>query len=69
VCLPVAPDGVLSHWKKHLPENAASEKYAKQMPSGFTYFDCHSMVLSTKKFIKFFQHLRAARSGSVKSNR
>jgi len=37
VYLPVAPDGVLSYWKKHLPENPASEKYAKQMPSGCTH--------------------------------
>jgi len=30
-----------SHIRNKLPENAASEKYAKQMPSGFTHFYCH----------------------------
>jgi len=56
VFLPVAPDGVPSYWKKHLPENAPSEKYAKQMPSGFTHFYCHRVVLLTQKILKFFQH-------------
>ena len=39
----------LTEWshkgKANLSENAASEKYAKQMPSGFTHFYCR-VVLS-----------------------
>jgi len=65
VYLPVAPDGVLSYRKKHLPENAASEKYAKQMPGGFTHFYCHRVVLSTHKILVF----STIADGSVKSNR
>jgi len=45
VFLPVAPDGVLSYWKKNLPENLAMENYDKQMPSGFTHFYCQRVVL------------------------
>ena len=46
--------------KVHLPvltENAASEKYVKQckqMPSNFTHFCCHRVVLSTQKIVKLF---------------
>jgi len=54
---PVAPDGMLSYWKKNLPENTASEKYTKQMPSGFTHFYCHRVVLSTQKNCKAFYNI------------
>jgi len=56
VYLPVVPDGVLSDWKKHLFENATSEKYVKQIPSGFTHFYCHRVVLSTQKIVTFLHH-------------
>jgi len=46
----------LHRGKANLPENAASEKYAKPMPSGFTHFYCHGVVISTQKNIHFFQN-------------
>jgi len=50
--------------KGDLPENAASEKYAKQIPSGFTHFYCHRVVLSTQKNYKVFFNI-SGRLGKI----
>jgi len=67
VYLSVEPDGVLTYGKSKFALKCSN---GKAMSSGFSHFYCHRVVLSTQKnFIVFFQHQRAARSGSVKSNR
>jgi len=58
VYLPVAPDGVLTCGKSKF---ALKDRNVKAMPSDFSHFYCHRVVLSTKKFLKFFQHQRASR--------
>jgi len=50
--------------KANLPENATSEKYAKQMPSSFTHFYCRRVVLSPKKKVKIFFNI-SGRLGKI----
>jgi len=55
VCLPVVPDEVLTCAKSKF-----SLKYSngKAMPSGFSHFYCHRVVLSTQKILKVFFSIR-----------
>jgi len=47
--LPVAPDGVLTYGKSKF---ALKYSNGKAMPSSFTHFYCHRVVLSTQKIFK-----------------
>jgi len=51
VYLPVAPDGVLTYGKSKF---ALKYSNGKAMPSGFSQFYCHRVVLSTQKNLKVF---------------
>jgi len=51
VYLPVAPDGVLTNGKSKF---ALKYSKGKGMPSGFSHFYCHRVVLSTQKNFKRF---------------
>jgi len=51
VYLPVAPDGLLTYGKSKF---ALKYSNGKAMPSGFSHFYCHRVVLSTQKNIKDF---------------
>jgi len=63
VYLPVAPGGMLTHG-----ESKFAFKYSndKAVPSGFSHFYYHRVVLSTQKNFKVFSILAC---GSVKSYR
>jgi len=63
VYLPVAPEGVLTYGKSKF---ALDYSNGKAMPSGFSHFYCHQVVLSTQKILKDFSK---STGGSVKSNR
>jgi len=49
VYLTVAPDGVLTYGKSKF---ALKYSNGKGMPSGFSHFNCHRVVLSTQKIFK-----------------
>jgi len=50
--LPVAPDGVLTYGKSKFALKCSN---GKAMPSGFSHFYCHRVVLSTQtNFEGFF---------------
>jgi len=51
VYLPVAPDGVLTYGKSKFALKYSSDK---GMPSGFSHFYCHRVVLSIQKNFKGF---------------
>jgi len=51
VYLPVAPDGVLAYGKSKF---ALKYSNGKAMPSGFSHFYCHRVVLSTQKHFEGF---------------
>jgi len=61
VYLPVAPDGMLS-----CGESKFALKYSngKGMPSGFSHFYCHPVVLSTQNNLKVFFNI-SERLGEV----
>ena len=51
VYLPVAPDGVLTCGKSKF---ALKYSNGKELPSDFSHFYCHRVVLSTNKILKVF---------------
>jgi len=51
VDLPVVPDGVLTYEKS---KSALKYSNGKGMPSGFSHFYCHRVVLSSQKNFKVF---------------
>jgi len=59
-------------WRSaHIWEKQFALKYSngKAMPSGFSHFYCHRVVLSTQKFFEgFFQYQRAARWSPTAKN-
>jgi len=54
VYLPVAPDGVLTYGKIKFALNYSN---GKGMPSSFSHFYCHRVVLSTQKKFKGFLNI------------
>jgi len=66
VYLPVAPDEVLTYGKGNF---ASKDSNGKGMPSGFSHFYCHRVVLSTQKNFKVFFNISGRLVATRKSNR